>query len=77
MLIASERVNEFPKDLTASMRHSFTNPPSVNGLECFAIRCEMAYDAAVAFAEHVALLSESKVLSQLSLYTLILIPLLN
>lgn len=54
MLAASSRVSEFPNYSTAAMRHSFTNFPSQNDLEFFAIRLEMAYDVR-AFTEGVAL----------------------
>jgi len=55
MLAASSRVNEFPKDFTAAMMHSFINFPSENGLEFFAIKFEIAYDVVRAFSEDVAL----------------------
>lgn len=45
MLTISFVVNESPNTLTVSRRQSFTNSPSVNALEHFAIILEIWYDA--------------------------------
>lgn len=55
ILEASVNVTEFLNDFTASIKHSFTNSPSVNGLEFLAIRCDIEYEAVSAFAKGVAL----------------------
>jgi len=39
------------------MRHSFIKSPSINGLECLAMRSEIVYDAVTAFIEEESSLS--------------------
>jgi len=75
-IAASVRVNE-SSHFTASIRYFFTNSPTVNGFECFAMRCKMVY-AVIAFLENVGVqeigdvtsLLISKMISKISTFFL-------